>query len=409
MRSLNSFTPALRHPCLARYSAILGLLLGLLLSQATAPAPVAAQQPLTAADSAAVLLDAARHFDATGREEVAGALYRLIAERYPQTVAGVAAVTRLQGTARFGAERSGRVELQVWGALYGLWLGIAVPTAFGWDEPEAYGAGILLGAPAGLLAARAVTRSRDLTEGQTRAITWGGTWGTWQGLGWAHVFDWGSRTVCDGQFCYEEGETTEAQFKAMIAGGLLGATAGSLLSRRTIPAGVAAGAHYGSLWGTWLGVAGGLLGDLDDDDLMTATLLAGNAGLLAGAWVADRHALSRNRVRLVSLAGLLGGLAGLGLDLLIQPDDSDVAIGIPLVLSGAGLATGAYLTRDYDRTVRIGSRNAPGGGGSLFGFDATGASWDLPILTPTLVRSLDANGRERNVPGVGVMLLRGRF
>lgn len=409
MRSTSEGTPSLLRPVCGGPSwlATLTLLVVLVL---TAPArPASAQAPVSAADSAAVLLEAARHFEALGNEEVAGAILRLIVERYSTTVAGTAALERLQRSGGLGEERSGRVELQVWGALYGLWLGVAVPTAFGWDDPEAYGAGILLGAPAGLLAARAVTRSRNLTEGQTRAITWGGTWGTWQGLGWADVFDWGSETVCDGDFCYETGETTEAQFKAMIAGGLVGAAAGSLLSRRTIPAGVAAGAHYGSLWGTWLGVAGSVLGDIDNDDLMTATLLAGNAGLVAGAWLADRHTMSRNRVRLVSLGGLLGGLAGLGLDLLVQPDDDKVAVGIPLVLSGAGLAAGAYMTRDHDRAFRVGSLDMETPHGALFGFDRTGVRWDVPVPLPSLARSLDPNGRERLVPAIGMTLVRGRF
>jgi hypothetical protein len=333
-----------------------------LLALAASPSDASAQAT-TAADSAAVLLDVARDFEARGRQDVAQALYELLAERYGSTPSGTVALERLTEWRRVGIDRSGRVELQVWSTLYGLWLGIAVPAAFGADDSEAYGAGILLGAPAGLLAARAVTRSRDITEGQTRAITWGGTWGTWQGLGWAHVLDLGTETVCEQGFCYETGDATEAQFTSMIAGGLVGVVTGAILSRRDIPTGVAAGAHYGSLWGTWIGVAGAYLADLEGDDVMATTLLVGNAGLVGGAYLANRHDLSRNRLRLISLGGLLGGLAGLGVDLLVQPDDDKVLLGIPLFLSGAGLAAATHMTRDYDARSGPGGLNARGAAG----------------------------------------------
>jgi hypothetical protein len=381
-----------------------------LLALAATPSGAAAQTA-TAADSAAVLLDVARDFEARGRPEVAEALYELLAERFAATPSGAVALARLSEWRRVEVEGSGRVELQVWSTLYGLWLGIAVPAAFGADDSEAYGAGILLGAPAGLLAARAVTRSRDITEGQTRAITWGGTWGTWQGLGWAHVLDLGTETVCEQGFCYETGDATEAQFASMIAGGLVGVVTGAILSRRDIPTGLAAGAHYGSLWGTWLGVAGAYLADLEGDDVMASTLLVGNAGLIGGAYLANRHDLSRNRLRLISLGGLLGGLAGLGVDLLVQPDDDKVLLGIPLFLSGAGLVTATHMTRDYDARAGLGGGNARGAAGSnaLFGFDRQGASLDLPVPIPTLLRAEDANGRDRWVPGLTLTLLRGTF
>lgn len=380
------------------------------LALAASPSAASAQTP-TAADSAAVLLDAARDFEARGRTEVAQALYEFLTERYGATPSGAVALERLSEWRRAGVDGSGRVELQVWSTLYGLWLGIAVPAAFGADDSEAYGAGILLGAPAGLLAARAVTRSRDITEGQTRAITWGGTWGTWQGLGWALVLDLGTETACFEGSCYETGDATEARFASMIAGGLVGVVSGAILSRRDIPTGVAAGAHYGSLWGTWIGVAGAYLFDLEGDDVMASTLLVGNAGLVGGAYLANRHDLSRNRLRLISLGGLLGGLAGLGVDLLVQPDDDKVLLGIPLALSGVGLAAATHMTRDYDVRSGLGGPNARGAAGrnALFGFDREGASLDLPVPMPTLLRAEDANGRDRWVPGLTLTLLRGAF
>jgi hypothetical protein len=299
------------------------------------------------------------------------------------------------------------VELQVWGTLYGLWLGLAVPTAFGADDTEAYGAGILLGAPAGFLAARAMTRTRSLTEGQTRAITWGGTWGTFQGLGWSQVLDLGEDVVCTEDFCYRQGDQTEEQFASMVLGGLAGVVVGGLLSRREIDPGVATGAHYGSVLGTWLGVAGAIVGGLeDDDDVWTSTLLVGNAGLVGGAWAADHFGWSRNRVRLMGLGALLGGLAGVGIDLLVQPDEEEAVFGIPLATSVAGLGAGMYLTRNYEEVP--GAERA--GADALLSF-RRGGGWasGIPVPVPTLVRVPDATGRDRMSPGLRFTLFTGRF
>jgi hypothetical protein len=386
----------------ARFCGILTLTVSLTLGAVTTPEHVAAQ---TAADSAAVLTEAARSFEAQGRREVADALWTFIAERYGSTPAGAAALERLADGRGPVPDRSGRVELQVWGTLYGLWLGIAVPGAFGADGSEAYGAGILLGAPAGLLTARLATRSRAFSEGQTRAITWGGTWGTWQGLGWAEVLDLGTESDCLPDYCYDTGDATEERFTAMIVGGLAGIAAGGLLSRRPIDAGVAAGAHYGSLWGSWLGLAGAWVADVEDDDnLWASSLVAGNLGLVAGGWLAARHDLSRNRVRLISLAGLLGGLAGAGVDMLVQPDDDQVIFGIPLALSVAGLGVGTYVTRDHD-----GRPGRAAGQQALLNFGEGGWSFDVPVPSPTLVWAPDPNGRDAWRRAFRIDLLRGAF
>ncbi|HSM62228.1 MAG TPA: hypothetical protein VK849_15575, partial [Longimicrobiales bacterium] len=175
-------------------------------------APAAAQ--LVPEDSAAVLLQAARSFEAEGRPEVAAALYQLIAERYGSTAAGIEARERLAGARAAEMGQSGRTELQVWTTMYGLWLGVAVPAAFGAEGSPPYGVGLLLGGPAGLLAGRALSRSA-LSPGQTRAITFGGTWGTWQGLGWAEVLDLGeNEEICELDVCYVDGDNTEEQFAA---------------------------------------------------------------------------------------------------------------------------------------------------------------------------------------------------
>lgn len=391
----------------ARRGRIAAWVLGLAIAPGVLPLAAAAQAvpPPTAADTAAVLLDAARAFEEEGREGAAEALYERLTERYPDTPAGAAARERL-GRLAVAADREGRIELQVWGTLYGIWLGVAVPTAFGASGTEAYGAGLLLGAPSGLLAARALTRARPFGEGQARAVTWGGTWGTWQGFGWAEVLDLGDDQTCteDG-FCYPTDDDTEETFAAMIAGGLVGAGVGALLARGPVPPGLASGAHHGSLWGSWLGVATGILADQEDDRLLATTLLAGNVGLVGGALLADRYRLGSGRIRLLSVGGLVGGLAGAGLDLLLRPDSEDVAVAIPLVLSAGGLAVAAWLTRDL-------APDAGGGGdpaGALLLRDGGRWSAGPPVPRPVLRQVRDRTGREHTAPGLGLTLLRARF
>jgi len=344
----------------------------------------------TRADSAAVLLDAAQRFEREGRSDVAGAIYRQIIERFGETAAAAEARARLERTPGRGAASGGRVELVVFTTLYGLWLGVAVPAAFGADEPEPYGIGLLLGGPAGLLSGLSYSRSRPLSEGQARAITFGGMWGTWQGFGWAEVLDVGESLQCNGDVCFSD-SSAEEKFTATIAGGLAGILTGAVISRKPISPGVATTVNFGALWGTWFGLATGAIADLDDDDLLAATLIGGDAGLLSMALLAPRWNLSRNRARLISISGVIGGLAGAGIDLIVQPDNSDVAIGIPLTLSIAGLMVGSHLTRNYDAQP---GRGGEEDGEALLrirdGRVRTGFATPLPLLRPV---------RDRGRPG----------
>jgi hypothetical protein len=378
-------------------------------------APVAAQ--LTAADSADVLLRTAQSFQDRGRWEIAEALYLHILERWGEAPAAGEARARLSAPQDERSNRAGRVELQVWSTMYGLWLGAALPAALGSNDEEAYGVGLLVGGPAGVLAARRITTSRSLSDGQTRSITWGGTWGTWQGFGWARLLDLGEGLTCDGDFCYETDDSVEETFAAMIVGGAAGIATGALLARRPIRLGTASGAHYGSLWGTWLGFGTGVLADADEESLLAAALIGGNTGLIAGGLLAGRHDMSRNRIRLVSLGGLLGGLGGAGLDLIVQPDDERVAMAIPLAASLAGLAVAAHVTRDYDRApFETGNDDAPSGfldrlesGGALV--QGRQGSWTLaaPLPRPVLLPVDDRTGRTRWRAGLSIRLLHAVF
>ncbi len=116
----------MRHTLLVCISLILALSFG--------QTPVAAQ--VTAADSAAVLLQAAETFEAEGDPDVARALYRYIIEHFSGTPARNTADERLFAIRSQGTRGSGRMELQVWTTMYGLYLGVAIPGALSADGSE---------------------------------------------------------------------------------------------------------------------------------------------------------------------------------------------------------------------------------------------------------------------------------
>jgi hypothetical protein len=366
--------------------------------------PAALTGQVTRADSAAVLLSAGNGFEAAGQWEVAEAIYLHLVERFAETTAAASAQTRLINVRRAGVEGAGSVELQVWTTSYGLFIGTMVPLAFDAEAPEPYGLGLLIGGPSGFLIGRTVARSRALTEGQARAITWGGTWGTWQGFGWAMVLDLGSERRCAGGYCYDTDEEAPAVAGVTILGGLTGILIGSALSSRMISPGTATAVNLGSLWGSWFGFALGVLADQEDDALLGATLIGGNAGLLTTAVLAPGWNVTRNRARLVSLAGLLGGVVGLGVDLIAQPEDEKAAVAIPLATSVLGLSLGMAGTRDRA------APDTPGedAGGALL--NLRDGSWSvgapLPLPIPTSVEG--PRGYRRGV-ALALPLLHGSF
>lgn len=364
--------------------------------------PVAGQ--VTRADSAAILLDAATRLERDGRAGAARDLFGMILDRFDGTPAADHVRELLGQEGQVRSTPGGRVELQVFSTLYGLWLGVAVPAAFGAEGSEAYGIGLLVGGPAGFLAGHGLARSRDFTVGQARAIAYGGLWGTWQGFGWSEVLDLGEGLECQGDVCVSDGGPEE-RFAGMVLGGLAGIGIGLALSGRTITDGVATSATLGSLWGTWFGFSLGFIGDLRDDDLIASSLLVGNAGLFASALIASRENMSRNRARLISIAGVIGGLAGGGIDLIASPDDDDVLVAIPLVGSIAGLTIGTLATRDFDR-----GDSAAGGGPDDALVRLDGGDWELGAPVPSLTSMTDrVGGREVRRPALGLTLLRARF
>ncbi len=370
-----------------------------------------ARAQATAADTAAVLLNTARRLQQEGNPQLARAIFRLIVRAYPGTPAAEDAGGQLTASRRSSDSTSGRVELIVWGTTYGAWLGFAVPLAAGADRPEPYGAGLLSGTPLGFFGARAFGRAFPISLGQARVIRFATMWGSWQGVGWQQALNLGRRTVtyCD-QFtgnCIQYPEDSDhAPTTMALVGSLAGLGTGIALARSVkISPGTAAMVEFSGYWATWYGLASGVLLDWHDDRLLTLTLLTGDAGVLAASLIAPGLDLSVGRARLISVSGLAGALAGLGLDLLFNVDDTKTAIAIPMAASAAGLALGAAWTSNYDTRT---SDEIPGAN-ALLDLSRDRIGLNLPAPIPAVLPAGFDGQRVRRELGVKWSLLHAAF
>jgi hypothetical protein len=365
---------------------------------AAAPPRVHAQ--VTPADSAAVIVGVATRLEAEGRIDLARQMLQLVRDRYANTPAAAEAIRLLDQMQRMRKDESGRTELLVFGTTYGAALGIALPVAANSESAEAFGLGLLLGAPAGFLASRAYARSRSLSEGQASAIISGALWGAWQAFGWREVSGIGDGEECfqiDPSLpveCFPTDPDADVMAQTMIAGSVVGLGVGAMLSKKNISQGTAATVNFGALWGTWFGTALAILFSQDDSEhgVLTAALLGGNGGLLTGAINNRNWQLSESRARLISIAGVAGLLAGFGVLLIAQPSDLDnTAVILPLGGSIVGLALGATWTRNMPREAMLDS-------------GASRLSFELPTVRPVILEK----GRDR-IPAIGINLIQARF
>jgi hypothetical protein len=369
--------------------------------------PVRGQaQQMSAADSANVLLGVASQLRAEGRANLANSLLNLIVERWPNSAAAAEANRLRAGIRTVVEERSGKTELLVFTTAYGLALGGAIPAAFDAHDSEAYGVGLIVGGPVGYFLGRGITKMRPVSEGQARALSFGTIWGAWQGFGWTQALNLGEHEVCTGDVCFTEDPDGPTLWKATVLGSLAGFGTGLYLSRKDISGGTASTVSFGGLWGTWFGVATSVLVDDnngDDDTGLKYALVGGDIGIVTTALLAPSWHLSRNRARVISIAGVAGGLAGAGVLLITQPE-GDKAIAVPMASSALGLALGAYWSRNYDE------RNAPRGPGDDGGEALLQWNRGLSVGMPEpSLRLVEADRRGRKEPALSIPLLKARF
>lgn len=380
------------------------LLLGVV---AVSPAPLTAQQ--SPADTANVLLKVARDLDDAGQHDLAEELLRYIVRRYPDTPASTEATGLLRGVRQAQELGAGRTGFIIWNTVFATWLGVALPAALDAEEPSAYGAGILVGAPLGFFASKAYARATPLTPGQGGLYWLSTIWLSWQALGWRDVLDIGDEEFCfpdgvGGEICNESSPDT-APWAALVAGGLAGVGTGLILTRQDIDNGTASLLRHAAFWGTWYGVALGVLAEQEDDALFAWTLLGGDAAIAAAIPVAKAWRPSPGHIRLITAAGLAGGLVGVGLDLLAEVEDDQTAVAIPLIGTTVGLIGGALLTSG--RSSRAADA-VPDMRTALVNLDR-GWHFNLPMPAPAAMPALMPDGRIRSTPSLRVTLFDARF
>ncbi|KPJ95719.1 MAG: hypothetical protein AMS18_02355, partial [Gemmatimonas sp. SG8_17] len=260
---------------------------------------------------------------------------------------------------------------------------------------------------------KALTNRYPGTSGQATAISFASVWGTFQSIGWRSVLDIGDEAQCyfdpysNYQDCWRY-TPDEAPWTAALIGGLVGIAGGTVISRATDPsAGTATMIQFGALWGTWFGLASGVLADAADDGLLTWTLLGSDAGLLATALTSAQWDVTAGQAWLITAAGLAGGIGGLGLDLLFEVEDDKTAVAIPALTSAAGLLAAAVLT--HSRSINGDNGGRFGSLGSLVNLSGSEWSLGLPIPQPTAFNRPDLARSHQTALGVRVPLLTGSF
>jgi hypothetical protein len=366
-------------------------------------------------DTAAVLLRVARDLQSQGRTDLAEALLRFIRQHYGATAVGADAEQDLGALQHTRVARSGRGEMTAWTTVYGVWLGVAIPAAIGASGPEVYGFGLLVGGPAGFAFGKSFGEGGSMSNGRAKAITFGWMWGTYQAIGWRAALHLGDHEVTyacveysyPGCQPYTYRQTPDgAPYIAGILGGAAGFATGALLTEtREVSSGTMNAVQLAGLWGSWFGITTAGVLDLDGDAPLVLTLVAGDAAVLTAALVAPSIHFSSSRPWVISAAGLAGLVGGLGVDLIIQPNDDKAAIAIPMVASIIGLAVGANAT----------SNDVDDGGGSQGGADAVlgvrdgRLSLGIPMPAPTILRVPDSSGRLRAQPGLKIGVFSVRF
>ncbi len=267
-----------------------------------------------------------------------------VIDKYPNTVYARFAENRRQrleqlnlpSIRRKKIDQSGRIGTVVFSTLYSTWLGIGTARlADETDGAKTVAAGMMIGAPTGLLTSLVITRNAKLTRGQSALINSSGSWGTWQGWGWAILIseDDGEKPLIGG---------------AMI-GGLASILATSIITRKIDPSlGDMAIINYGALWGTWLSVtAAKVVGIPDGDELLAWTLIGGNLGVVSMASLASKVDITPARGHWINLGGIIGTIVASGVVIIIAESDigESAAFGTLMVGGIAGLITGIYHTR----------------------------------------------------------------
>lgn len=226
-----------------------------------------------------------------------------------------------------------RAELALFQSLHGLALGIELCVALDCRSGEAILGAALAGSGVGAV----VSVRLDVTPGQRALLDSGTAWGA-ANAGLVLI-----ATNND-----HDGQTISA---GLIGGQIAGLAGGAALIALHPTAGQVALANSG---GIWTGILGVMIYDasgasLDQHARAAGSLIAIDAGIAAGGYLASRWpAISRAQTLVIDASGLAGAVGGGALGVLIAGQASDrLTPALAAVGAVAGLGAAAYLTRDW--------------------------------------------------------------
>jgi hypothetical protein len=232
---------------------------------------------------------------------------------------------------------SARAELALYQSLHGIGLGLELCVLLDCDSSEAYLGIALLGGAGGLTGSLVLTQG-GIAEGHRALLNSGTTWGFLNAALLLMV------TSAD----------SEQRIMTALMGGQLGGLAlGQVLWSQAAPTEgqVALANTFGIWWGVLTLQIIGFLEVDDFENAVGAVLTMIDLGLLVGAYTAYRNpSISRGRTLLIDAGGIIGGLAGLGVIMMISGDRIDPQLGLGTMFAGtvAGLASAAYFSRSWD-------------------------------------------------------------
>lgn len=232
-----------------------------------------------------------------------------------------------------------RAELTVFQTLHGALLGAEVCVLADCEEAQPWVLSLMLGAGAGFGTSFALSDG-GVRPGLSRALSDGTIFGALNGA-WAMLM-------------VEKGDASEKTVAGYLAiGQLTGLVLGGILSDQLRPTtGQVSLAASGGIWAPLAAaeLAGALGGDFEERSWGTLMLVTMNGGLAAGAYLASEVPTSASRALLIDGGGVLGTLAGLGLGVLVQGDQTDtqVTLGAGFLGTIGGLALAYGLTQAWD-------------------------------------------------------------
>ncbi len=230
----------------------------------------------------------------------------------------------------------GRTELVVFQTFHGAFLGSEICSLADCGD-VAYVWSTLGGATVGLTGSLLAARN-GVEKSTAQAVNAGTLWGMWHATAIGSLSD----------ILLEPG--LAGLFIAGQSAGLLG---GLALERTLRPTSGQVAQTMSA--GAWAGVASALVIPMVSDDPTSRAILpvlaASDLGLVAGAFWASRHPMTRSRTRIINLTGVLG--AGLGATVAWSADASSAGYAAGTLAGiGAGLVAGQLLTPNWDKRKR---------------------------------------------------------